>query len=208
MTGPWLPMDELTAPPPGEATLAAETWRHRILLGPERAGAARRTCPAAWPALSPWRLPEGCRPAVSPRPRPGGWKVLIPQVQGRVSTGASDQGTALAGEGGDSPPDRAALFWGNHHRARGLSLCPASPEAEGGRSQRREAPDPGRSVGDVTSGNLTLFPLHLGFSSCWSLHTSQKLLQIALTAHPGRDIAELWRPEPGLYPSLQVVASK
>lgn len=83
----------------------------------------------------------------------------------------------------------------------------AFPEAEAGRSQRREAPGPGSSVGDVASGNLTLFPLHLGFSSCWSLHTSQKLLQIALTAPPGRDITELWRPEPGLYPSLQVVAS-
>ena len=74
----------------------------------------------------------------------------------------------------------------------------------GGRRPREER-GPGRVVVDVASGNLALF---IWFSSCWSLRTSQKLLQIALTAHPGQDIAELWGPEPGLCPSLQVVASK
>ena len=71
----------------------------------------------AWHLLSPWKFPEGCWPAVSPQPHPGGWEVLSPQVQGRVLTGASVQDAALAGKSGDSPPDRAPLFWGNCHGA-------------------------------------------------------------------------------------------
>lgn len=207
MTDPWLPMDELTAPPP-RGSRPLQRRRGAIASCCAPSGRGRRGGPD--PRL-------GLRSALGSFQKGAGWPFLpgLALVAGGCAflrfrssvESASDQGVALQAGAGTAPRTGLLCFGETIAGPEVFPSAQAFPEAEAGRSQRREAPDPGRSVGDVTSGNLALFPLHLGFSSGWSLHTSQKL-QIALRAHPGRDIAELWRPEPGLYPSLQVVASK
>lgn len=73
----------------------------------------------------------------------------------------------------------------------------ASPEAEAeaGHYSARRPQAQGRSGGQgvVVDGPPGTLPSSSAFSPAG--HSAcQKLLQIALTAHPGQDIAELWGP--------------